>query len=246
MQSDDVCGIVRRTPRGRTGRARCARRDGAERRPDRVPAVRADRRRHGRRVRRCVLRGASRTPTQTACVACGVGFAGTGGECAQCAPGSEPNTERTACAACAVGSAGSDGTCAVCPDATEPNADQTACQPCAPTDAGTAGVCTMCAAGSEPSRRPDELCGVCDWVCGHWRRVRAVRTRQDARSGSHKLRDLRTLERRAATARASQCLDGEQANSALQPTVCVVCRRLRLALEVCATSVARVCSRTAI
>ena len=212
---------------------------------------------------RCVLRGASRMRDQTGCDACGTGFAGTGGECAQCLPGSEPSAiERHACD-CASDSAGSDGTCAACGDGTEPNEDLTACQPCAPTDAGTGGVCDMCAAGSEPkvtrprcvraveglrarvasarsvrlgasriarrhawsvrrggrgrtvrvrcarmrptpnagqtacqpcaadgcgdgrrvhdvyggeraSPRPDELCGVCDWVCGHWRRVCAV------------------------------------------------------------------------
>jgi hypothetical protein len=66
---------------------------------------------------------------------CGSGFAGTGGECAQCKPGNEPNPggdglpRGTTCVACATGSAGSDGTCSACGDGTEPNGDQTACQP---------------------------------------------------------------------------------------------------------------------
>ena len=51
---------------------------------------------------------------RTACVACEVGFAGTGGQCDQCLAGQEPNADRTACQACAVGYAGTGGVCEQC------------------------------------------------------------------------------------------------------------------------------------
>ena len=170
---------------------RCVwRRDGAERGPDGVPAVRADRCWHGRCLRHvCCGERADRRPDRMC--ACGRGFAGTGGECAQCAPGSEPNAS-SACVECAEGMGGVGRDVRGVPGCIRRRTPaRLRASRALPTDAGTAGVCTTCTAGSEPV--PDQTsCAECaTGFAGTGGECVQCEPGQDAGSGPHKLRDVR-------------------------------------------------------